>query len=119
MTVLILFQLIILHVVASQGSFDPNYFDGSDAVNNKNTDCSTKTTGTYPNCKCTAKFFDYSTDLNYCFRVCTGYWPNCVCKKMPVSINNILNVEFVQLIVKTVPFTRIVIAANSELIIYT
>lgn len=40
-------------------------------------------TGTYPNCTCLHKNFDYSVHINECFRVCpensTGYWPNCNC----------------------------------------
>lgn len=77
---MLLFQLIILHSVASQDDYEADY---SDVVDSKSDKCPTGATGTHPNCKCTKKIFDYSIDLNECFRVCpensTGYWPNCVC----------------------------------------
>lgn len=50
-----------------------------------NSVCPTNSTGAHPNCKCMEKNFDYSIELNECFRVCpensTGYWPYCVCDK--------------------------------------
>lgn len=82
---MLIFQSIILHVVLSQDNSDPNCSDGRDTVNCKKVECPANAIGTYPHCKCAEINFDYSIDLNYCFRVCpensTGYWPNCVCNE--------------------------------------
>lgn len=46
-------------------------------------ECPTDSIGTYPNCKCVEKNFDYGKEVNKCFQVCpddsTGYWPDCKC----------------------------------------